>query len=239
MENRDLHISIKILRAVLYYPLICIAGIGSVLFFAVFLPLISVIQLGRFIVNKNFREKVLKGGSISAETESRSAAYYHPSHTRAVLSEAKVAIGPDQFTTRFLGKIDHIEYPEVGKLLKKGDTVWRLQFGSRSFEQIIPVSGTVLEINQNLIKDPSLLLTLPVDELWIVKVKPVSAVEEFKDLIQESAYQKFQDNMKDRLIELFGTRLGTVLTDGGEIELGLASKISDEDYNKVIQNFFK
>jgi len=55
---------------------------------------------------------------------------------------------------------------------------------------IAPVSGEVVDVNNQLEDEPELVSEDPMGEGWFIKVK-LSDVSELDDLMDESAYQTF------------------------------------------------
>jgi hypothetical protein len=54
--------------------------------------------------------------------------YYHPGHTWASVSEdGSIKVGFDDFTRRFIGRIDSIDLPRVGDILQQGGIGWKLK----------------------------------------------------------------------------------------------------------------
>ena len=76
-----------------------------------------------------------------------------------------------------LGDIVFVELPEVGKALKVGDAAGVVESVKAAADVYAPVSGTVLEVNEALRADPSLVNTEPLGAGWFYKVKLANPAE--------------------------------------------------------------
>ncbi|WP_348663915.1 glycine cleavage protein H-like protein [Chlamydia vaughanii] len=70
-----------------------------------------------------------------------------------------------------LGQILHIDLPEIGNTCKEGEVLVILESSKSAIEVLSPVSGEIIEVNQNLADDIQFLNTSPEDIGWFVVVK--------------------------------------------------------------------
>ncbi|BAE81420.1 glycine cleavage system H protein [Chlamydia felis Fe/C-56] len=70
-----------------------------------------------------------------------------------------------------LGKILHIDLPEVGGFCKEGEVLVILESSKSAIEVLSPVSGEIIEINESLKEDIQLLNHSPEEAGWFVIVK--------------------------------------------------------------------
>ena len=88
-------------------------------------------------------------------------------------------IGITDFAQDALGDIVFIELPEVGRVLAVG-----------AGDVKNPVAGEVVEVNQKLVDEPSLLNSSPEADGWVYKVK-LADPSELDSLMDEAAYRDF------------------------------------------------
>jgi glycine cleavage system H protein len=73
-----------------------------------------------------------------------------------------------------LGDIVYLELPAVGEDLVAGAVVGEIESTKSVSELFSPVSGTVVEINQSAVDDPSVVNSDPYGAGWLLKVDVTS-----------------------------------------------------------------
>ena len=96
-------------------------------------------------------------------------------------------IGISDFAQHELGDVVFINLPEVGDEVIAGDAFGDVESVKAVSDLISPVTGTVLEINEELLDSPELLNDDPYAN-WIIKVENVTDSEE---LLSAAAYADF------------------------------------------------
>jgi len=94
-------------------------------------------------------------------------------------------IGITDTATEALGDIVYLELPSVGTEVEAGAVIGEVESTKSVSELFSPVSGTVVEVNQAAIDDPSVVNADPYGEGWLMKVQ-VSAEGE---LLDAAAYE--------------------------------------------------
>ena len=82
-----------------------------------------------------------------------------------------VTIGITQFAADELTDITFVDLPEVGTSLAPGETFGEVESVKATSDLYSGVSGEVLEVNEDLAADPSLLNSDPHESGWMLKVK--------------------------------------------------------------------
>lgn len=118
---------------------------------------------------------------------------YATTHEWIELSEAngdKIAtVGISEFAVRQLTDLVYIELPEVGHEVKAGESFGEIESVKAVSDLYSPVSGTIVEVNQDLSDALEQLNEDPYDKGWIVKVKVRDGIG-LSDLMDYRAYQK-------------------------------------------------
>lgn len=166
--------------------------------------------------------------------------YYHDGHTWAKLEEGdRVRVGLDDFTQQVMGDIHNIEIPRVGTQLNQGEVAWKLCHGKRKLNQLAPLGGTVVEVNEKLRKDPSLANRSPYEEGWVLKIQSKALGEEIPKLMDSFQFQMHFDQIKAKLISSFNHEtVGRVYGDGGAVVKGAAAKLDDRLWKILITQLF-
>lgn len=98
-------------------------------------------------------------------------------------------IGVTDFAQHEMGEIVYIELPEVDDELAAGDVFGVIESVKAASDSFIPVSGTVLEVNEDLVDAPEGVNTAPFEN-WMFKVK-LSDASELEKLMDSKAYEAF------------------------------------------------
>ncbi len=99
-----------------------------------------------------------------------------------------VLIGISDFAQEQLGNIVFVDLPEEGDNLVAGEEFGAVESVKAASDLIAPISGEILEINEDLIGEPEMVNEKPY-ESWFLKVK-LSDKSELDDLLDENAYEE-------------------------------------------------
>ncbi|HWJ85957.1 MAG TPA: glycine cleavage system protein GcvH, partial [Cellulomonas sp.] len=98
-------------------------------------------------------------------------AHLHYTVEHEWLDDASPAtVGITSVAADALGDIVYLELPAVGETLTAGAVVGEIESTKSVSELFSPVSGTVAEVNQAAIDDPSLVNSDPFGAGWLLKV---------------------------------------------------------------------
>ncbi|MEZ5583200.1 MAG: glycine cleavage system protein GcvH [Candidatus Competibacteraceae bacterium] len=122
---------------------------------------------------------------------------YTDDHEWLRLESADTAvIGITHYAQEQLGDLVFVELPEVGAEVSQGVEAGTIESVKAASELHVPASGTVLEVNQALIDDPSLANQDPTGEGWFIKVK-LSNPAELDKLMDQAAYDQLLADLSD------------------------------------------
>ena len=100
------------------------------------------------------------------------------------------SIGLTEYAVEQLGDIVFVELPEVGSTFTKNESFATVESVKAASEIYMPISGTIVEINESIIETPELLNEDPLGEAWLVKIETNAEDIEFKDLMDYSDYKE-------------------------------------------------
>ncbi|MBW6521863.1 MAG: glycine cleavage system protein GcvH [Desulfoarculaceae bacterium] len=104
--------------------------------------------------------------------------------------EADIAtIGISDFAQNQLGDVVFVELPEVGDELEAGKPFGVVESVKAVSDVYSPLSGEVIDINEDLPDAPELLNTSPYEDGWMIKIR-LSNPQELGDLLDAAAYQE-------------------------------------------------
>lgn len=99
-------------------------------------------------------------------------------------------IGLTDFAIEQLGDIVFVELPEVGSSYAKGEIFGTVESVKAASELYMPISGKVVEINEQLIEKPELLNEKEFDEVWLLKISTEFYDVDRNDLTDYNTYKK-------------------------------------------------
>jgi len=111
------------------------------------------------------------------------------SHEYVSGENGKYTIGLTDYAVEQLGDIVFIELPEVGSQFTKSEVFATVESVKAASEIYMPISGTVVEINEAIVEKPELLNDDPHGAGWLIKVDSDADDTEFADLLEYSDYK--------------------------------------------------
>lgn len=100
-----------------------------------------------------------------------------------------LTVGISDYAQDLLGDIVFIELPEVGKQLDAEQESAIVESVKAASDIYAPLSGEVIEINEELIDRPEMVNVSPLGEGWFYKIRVVD-MEEFYNLMTKEEYQE-------------------------------------------------
>lgn len=96
-------------------------------------------------------------------------------------------IGITDFAQGELGDIVFVEFPELNSTLEKGQSAGSIEAVKTVADLYMPISGTVIAVNENLDDNPEAVNDTPYGDGWMVKVE-IANQDEISDLLTATAY---------------------------------------------------
>ena len=115
--------------------------------------------------------------------------YYSESHEFVRVEGEYGYIGITDYAQNALGNVVYVDMPEVDDEIEAGEDFGAVESVKAASDLISPVSGTVVEINENLEDTPE-LVNKDAYENWIIKVE-LTNKEELNELMDAEAYKNF------------------------------------------------
>lgn len=114
---------------------------------------------------------------------------YTKTHEWARAEKDLVRIGLSDFAQSELSDIVFVELPKMGQEVVQGKEMGVVESVKSASDLYAPVSGTVVEINDKLVKAPEMINKSPYKDGWMIVVKPKGS-DELKSLMDAAAYEK-------------------------------------------------
>ncbi len=119
---------------------------------------------------------------------------YTKEHEWADIDEGIATIGISEYAQSSLGDITFIELPTVGDEVDQFGEFASIESVKAASDIFSPMSGEIIEVNEELENDPGLINKFPYKNGWIAKVK-ISDKEEMSNLMTADEYRKFLESV--------------------------------------------
>lgn len=238
-------LSDKALFYYVYFPIIVI----------LFFTIIIMVMIGVQYIN-NYK----KGGQRLASLpnfvfnedsiESPKGLYYDKTHTWAFMEkDGMVKVGIGDFLQHVTGPLTSVKLKYAGERIKKGKKILSIIQTGKQLDIYAPFSGTIIEFNQALTTDSSILNSSPYVEGWIYKIEPTNWLKEIQFFITGDTYKEWLKSEFERLKEFFAITINHekveyahILQDGGELKdsilLGFGPEVWEDFQTSFIDESF-
>ena len=120
--------------------------------------------------------------------ELKKDALYAKSHEWVVIDGDTATIGISDFAQSELGDLVFVNLPEPGDEVEAGESFADVESVKAASDIYSPVSGTVAEINEELLDAPE-LINENANDAWFIKVEGITAKAE--ELLSPEEYEAF------------------------------------------------
>ena len=114
---------------------------------------------------------------------------YHEEHDWARVEGEEAVLGITWFAADALGELVHFEPPEPGSSVTKGQSYGEVESVKAVSDVIAPLSGEVLEVNQQVVDAPETVNEDPYGNGWLVRIR-FSDAGEVDALLDAEAYRQ-------------------------------------------------
>lgn len=118
---------------------------------------------------------------------------YSKEHVWVRIEGRSAVIGITDLAQEELGLISSVELPEEGDLVEQDDSVGSIEARKTVAEIYAPFSGTVLDVNSEVLDNPGLINDDPYDSGWLVEIS-LDDMEELKGLMSADDYAEYIEN---------------------------------------------
>ena len=115
---------------------------------------------------------------------------YTKEHEWVMVEGDTATIGITDHAQSELGDIVYIDMPKAGTMVEKGKTLGSVESVMAVSDVYAPVSGEVIEVNQELAGGPELLNQDPHGAAWLVKIR-LSTPDEIEQLLTAGEYREY------------------------------------------------
>jgi glycine cleavage system H protein len=113
---------------------------------------------------------------------------YHREHDWARIEGDTAVFGLTSYAQETLGDIVYIELPEVGADVTAGTAYAEVESVKAVSDVYAPLTGSVVEVNEEVVDAPELINESPFEDGWLIKIK-LSDPSEAEDLMSAEEYE--------------------------------------------------
>ena len=122
--------------------------------------------------------------------------YYTKDHEWIRIEGNKATVGITDFAQKQMGDVVYVELPEIGTKLKFHQSFGVIESVKAVSDIYAPVSGEVMEVNEDLNDAPEILNEDPHNKGWVIKLN-IEDKSELEELMSLSDYEKFLEGLED------------------------------------------
>lgn len=109
--------------------------------------------------------------------------------------DGKVIVGITEYAQEQLGDITYVELPRAGRKVKANEEAAVVESVKAASDVFAPVTGTIIEINEELETEPELVNKDPYGKGWFFKMNNVDKAE-VDHLMNAAAYKAFVSDLQ-------------------------------------------
>jgi glycine cleavage system H protein len=118
---------------------------------------------------------------------------YHKEHTWARVEGRRATVGITDYAQESLGDIVYLDLPEVDSTAEANTEISEIESTKATSSVVSPVSGTIVEVNEELVETPEVINEDPYGRGWIMVIE-LSDPSEPDELMDSSDYAKYVDD---------------------------------------------
>jgi len=111
--------------------------------------------------------------------------YYSKDYEWAKIEGDKVRVGITDYAQKQLREVVYVELPSVGDTVTQNQPYGSIESVKAVSDLVAPISGTIEEVNQEVMDKPEIVNEDPYGKGWLLVVKPSNLQEELKNLMTD------------------------------------------------------
>jgi len=113
--------------------------------------------------------------------------FYSKDHLWMKLENGKVRVGITDYAQKMLRDVLYIELPSEGSTVKQGEPFGSIESIKVVSDLVSPISGVVIEVNNELMDRPELVNEDPYSAGWMLVIDPSNLEAELGNLMSPEA----------------------------------------------------
>ncbi|KQK26402.1 MULTISPECIES: glycine cleavage system protein GcvH [Chryseobacterium group] len=118
--------------------------------------------------------------------------YYSKEHTWVRIENKIATVGITAFAQKELGEIVYVDLPNVNHNFKQDEVFGSVEAIKTVSDLFMPLSGKIIETNEQLLKEPTIVNSNPFDNGWMVKIE-IEDLRETENLLTAEQYAQLNN----------------------------------------------
>ena len=114
---------------------------------------------------------------------------YSKEHTWITVQDNTGIIGITEFAQSQLGEIVYADLPNIGYSFQQDEVFGSVEAVKTVSDLFMPVTGKIIETNQRLLKEPTLINSEPFGNGWLIKIE-IKDIAELEKLLTSNQYKE-------------------------------------------------
>jgi glycine cleavage system H protein len=119
---------------------------------------------------------------------------YTKDHEWIVLDGDIATVGITDHAQEQLGDLVHVELPELERTVAEGETVAVVESVKAASDVFAPLAGKVVEINETIVEDPSIVNSDAEGEGWFFRIE-IDDTDAFEALLDQDGYDEYLETL--------------------------------------------
>lgn len=103
--------------------------------------------------------------------------YYSKEHEWVEIAGGVATMGITSYAANELGDVTFVEFPEIGTQFEQGEAMVVVESVKAAEDVFAPVSGRVIEVNEELVDNPEIVNESPEEEGWFCRLEGADEAE--------------------------------------------------------------
>jgi glycine cleavage system H protein len=121
---------------------------------------------------------------------------YHKEHEWLRIEGDEGVVGVSDFAQDALSDVVYVELPEVGDSFEQDAVFAVVESVKAASDVYIPVSGEILEVNEELEDSPELVNEDPYGAAWFVRIA-ITEPSQIETLMDAKAYEEYLETLEE------------------------------------------
>jgi glycine cleavage system H protein len=119
---------------------------------------------------------------------------YTKDHEWVLLDGDIATVGITDHAQEQLGDLVHVELPDLERAVTEGETCAVVESVKAAADVFAPLAGKVVEINETIAEDPSIVNSDAEGEGWFFRIE-LDDTDSFETLMDQDAYDEFLETL--------------------------------------------
>ncbi|HUV77279.1 MAG TPA: 2Fe-2S iron-sulfur cluster-binding protein [Desulfobacterales bacterium] len=163
---------------------------------------------------------------------------YDEGHIWVKRINGTVRMGIDDFTRQIVGQINDIKLPSVNSFISQGDPLCIISANGKTLHLYAPLDGKIVDINPDIIDNPSLISMAPHRRGWILMVEPSDIVQASKELLSGRSATEWMTHESRKFYDFVRENMEMELSPERPIPPHFLRTLEPDVWNEMDKTFF-